>query len=47
MTRGWIHMILVVIVVAAGVDIFSGAVWARAIGVFIAIISGVANFLFL
>lgn len=46
-TWGWIHLILGVIVVAAGFGVFSGAVWARAIGVFFAIISGVANFLFL
>lgn len=44
---GWIHLLLGVIVVVAGYGIFRGAVWARTIGVVIAVISAVANFVFL
>src|SRR5512132_2038129 len=44
---GWIHMILGVIIFAAGLGIFSGAPWARAVGITLAIISAIANFLFI
>lgn len=44
---GWIHLILGVILVIAGIAIYSGAVWARTIGVFLAILSAVANFFFI
>jgi hypothetical protein len=46
-TWGWIHLILGVILVIAGIAIYSGAVWARTIGVFLAILSAVANFFFI
>jgi hypothetical protein len=35
-TWGWIHLIGGIIVVIAGFSIFSGAVWARTIGVIVA-----------
>ncbi|HET9324568.1 MAG TPA: hypothetical protein VFO03_11880 [Gaiellaceae bacterium] len=44
---GWIHLILGVILVIAGIAIYSGAVWARTIGVFLAILSAIANFFFI
>ncbi len=44
---GWIHLIVGVIVFAAGIGIFSGSTWARAIGVFMAIVICIENFLFL
>lgn len=44
---GWAHLILGVIVVAAGFGVFTGAVWARVIGVLFALLSAIANFLFL
>ena len=44
---GWIHLILGVILVFAGIAIYSGAAWARSIGVFLAILSAVANFFFI
>lgn len=44
---GWIHLIIGVILVFAGIGIYTGAVWARSIGVFLAILSAVANFLFI
>jgi hypothetical protein len=43
---GWIHLILGVIIFAAGLGIFSGATWARAVGITLAIISAIANFLY-
>ena len=44
---GWIHLILGIILVFAGISIYSGAAWARSIGVFLAILSAVANFFFI
>ena len=44
---GWIHLILGVIVVAAGIGLLAGQTWARVVGVVIAVISALENFLFL
>ncbi len=44
---GWIHLILGVILVFAGISIYSGAIWARSVGVLLAILSAVANFFFI
>ncbi|WP_327070912.1 hypothetical protein OG500_35335 [Kitasatospora sp. NBC_01250] len=44
---GWVHLILGVLVVIAGVALFSGAVWARVVGVLLAGLAMVANFLWL
>jgi hypothetical protein len=44
---GWTHLIAGVIVALAGFGIFSGAVWARTVGVVIAVISMIANFAFI
>ena len=46
-TWGWIHLILGIVVVIAGFSLFSGAVWARTIGVFLAVLSAIANFAFI
>jgi hypothetical protein len=46
-TWGWIHLIAGIIVMLAGVALFSGAVWARTIAVIIAIASMIANFAWL
>lgn len=43
-TWGWIHLIGGIIVFLAGLYIFSGAVWARTIGVIVAVFAMVANF---
>jgi hypothetical protein len=42
---GWVHLIVGVIVVFAGFGVFSGAVWARTVGVTLAVLSAIANFL--
>jgi hypothetical protein len=44
---GWVHLIIGLIVVAAGFGIFSGNVLARTVGVIIAAVSMVSNFLWL
>ena len=44
---GWIHMIIGVIVFAAGLGIFSGATWARVVGITVAVISAIANFFYI
>ncbi|KQV18815.1 MULTISPECIES: hypothetical protein [unclassified Kitasatospora] len=44
---GWIHLILGILIVLAGIALFSGALWARIIGVALAGLSMVANFLWL
>lgn len=46
-TWGWIHLIWGVIVVLAGAALFRGAVWARTLGVGIAVVSTLANFAWL
>jgi hypothetical protein len=43
-TWGWIHLIAGIIVFLAGFSLYSGAVWARAVGVVLAVISIIANF---
>ena len=46
-TWGWIHLIAGIIVLLAGFYLFTGAVWARVIGVIIVAVSMVANFAWL
>lgn len=46
-TWGWVHMLMGIVIILAGFAIFSGAVWARTIGVIVAVISAIANFAFL
>lgn len=44
---GWIHLILGVLILVAGVALFSGALWARFVGVGLAGLGMIANFLWL
>jgi hypothetical protein len=44
---GWIHLILGVIVALAGFGLLSGATWARVVGITLAVLSAIANFLFI
>ena len=44
---GWAHLLLGVILLFAGWGIFTGAVWARAIGMLLAMLSAIANFFFI
>jgi hypothetical protein len=43
-TWGWIHLLGGIIVVLAGFGLFSGAVWARTVGVIVALVSAIASF---
>jgi hypothetical protein len=44
---GWIHLIIGIVIVAAGLGVFSGAPWARAVGIALALLSAVSNFFFI
>ncbi|MEU9135706.1 hypothetical protein AB0D33_06995 [Streptomyces sp. NPDC048404] len=44
---GWIHLTLGVLVVLAGVAVFRGMLWARIVGITLAGLSMVANFMWL
>jgi len=44
---GWIHLIGGVIVLLAGFGLFSGAVWARTVGVIVATISAIVSFVWI
>jgi hypothetical protein len=44
---GWIHLIIGIIVALAGIGVFSGATWARAVGITLALLSAIANFFFI
>lgn len=46
-TWGWVHLIGGAIVLAAGVGVFTGKVWARVVGVLLAYISAIINFCFI
>ncbi|CAN5567209.1 hypothetical protein BH10ACT3_BH10ACT3_04050 [soil metagenome] len=46
-TWGWIHLIVGIVILLAGLGIFTGNVLARTIGVFVAVLSALANFLWL
>ena len=43
-TWGWIHLIGGIIVLFAGIGVFRGAVWARTVGVIVAVISAIVSF---
>jgi hypothetical protein len=44
---GWIHLILGILVGGAGIGIIQGATWGRVVGMAVAGISLLANFLFI
>jgi hypothetical protein len=46
-TWGWIHLLAGALVVVAGFFVLGGAVWARAVGVAVASLSIVLNFIWL
>jgi hypothetical protein len=46
-TWGWIHLILGILIAAAGFFLFRGAVWARVVGVIIAVVSSLVAFTWL
>ena len=46
-TWGWIHLILGLIVAFAGWGLLSGRTWARVVAITVAVLSAIANFLWL
>ena len=44
---GWVHLILAVVAVLAGLALFTGATWARLVGILLAILVAINYFLFL
>jgi hypothetical protein len=46
-TWGWIHLIIGLIAVAAGIGVLAGQMWARVTGIVIAVISALANLAFM
>jgi hypothetical protein len=46
-TWGWVHLIIAVVLFATGLGLFSGAMWARVIGVMVAGLSMIVNFAYL
>ncbi len=46
-TWGWIHLIVGIVVAAAGFAVLSGRLWGRVVGIAISALSMLVNFLFL
>ncbi len=44
---GWIHLIIGILVLLAGFGLFSGAVWARTVGVIMGLVAALAGFAWL
>ena len=43
-TWGWIHLLVGIVILLAGLGLFTGAVWARVVGVIMAVISALIGF---
>ncbi len=46
-TWAWIHLLFGIVILVAGFFLFQGAVWARTVGVIIAVIAGFLSFAWL
>jgi hypothetical protein len=46
-TWGWIHLIFGIVVALAGIGLLAGRTWARVVGIILAALSAIANFLFI
>lgn len=46
-TWGWVHLLLGILVFVAGFGVARGQTWARAVGIVLACLSLIANFLFI
>lgn len=44
---GWIHLLLGLLVVFAGIAVLSGQTWGRVIGIILAVVSALASFAFI
>jgi len=43
---GWIHLLLGVVAILAGFGVLAGQTWARVVGVILAVLSAIVNFVF-
>jgi len=41
---GWLHIVIGIVLIVAGLCVFAGQVWARVLGVAVAVLSAVASF---
>lgn len=46
-TWGWTHLVIGVVLIAAGLGVMTGATWARWLGIAIVSVAAVVNFLFI
>lgn len=46
-TWGWINLLLGVLILLAGIALLSGALWARIVGIVLAVLVAISNFLWL
>src|SRR4029453_4465132 len=44
---GWVHMIFGIVILLAGFGVLAGQMWARVVGIILAVVSAVANIAFL
>jgi hypothetical protein len=44
---GWVHLIIGIVVALAGGAVLSGKLWGRVIGIIVALVSAVTNFVFI
>ena len=44
---GWIHLLIGIVVIAAGSAVLNGQAWGRVLGVILAALSAIANFAFI
>ena len=45
-TWGWVHLLVGILVILAGVGVLGGQAWARAVGIVLACVSMIVNFVF-
>jgi hypothetical protein len=46
-TWGWVHLLLGIVVALAGLGVIAGQMWARVIGILVALVSAVVNLAFI
>jgi hypothetical protein len=46
-TWGWVHLLLGIVVAAAGLGVMVGQMWARVVGIIVAVLSAIVNIAFL
>jgi hypothetical protein len=44
---GWIHLLLGIVLIVAGIGVRTGQLWARSVGIGFVVLSMIANFLFM